>query len=129
MFVFGLKPLFLQQIAVIEMEGAIGQRLKAGEYVKLLRSIEENERIRSVVLDIDSPGGSAPGSNYLYLAIKSLDAYVRIEQDRMEVVVERRAGSLWSLERVCGPEGMVRLPTVGIELPLSELYERVKFHR
>jgi protease IV len=74
MFVFGLKPRVLQQIAVIEMEGAIGPRLKAGDYVKLLRSIEENDRIRSVVLDIDSPGGSAPGSNYLYLAIKSLAA-------------------------------------------------------
>jgi protease-4 len=54
------------------MEGAIGPRLKPAEYVKLLRSIEENDRIRSVVLDIDSPGGSASGSNYLYLAVQSL---------------------------------------------------------
>lgn len=72
MFVLGLKPKPLQQIAVIEMEGAIGPRLKAGEYVKLLRSVEENDRIRAVVLDVDSPGGSAPASNYLYLAVQSL---------------------------------------------------------
>ena len=72
MLVMGLKPKPLQQIAVVEMEGAIGQRLKAGEYARLLRSIEENDRIRAVVLDIDSPGGSAPASNYLYLAVQSL---------------------------------------------------------
>ena len=72
MLVMGLKPKPLQQIAVVEMEGAIGPRIKAGEYVRLLRSIEENDRIRAVVLDIDSPGGSAPASNYLYLAVQSL---------------------------------------------------------
>jgi protease-4 len=72
MLVFGLQNRPLQHIAVVEMEGAIGPRLKPGDYVKLLRSIEENDRVRAVVLDIDSPGGSAPGSNYLYLAVQSL---------------------------------------------------------
>ena len=72
MLVLGLKPKPLQHIAVVEMEGAIGPRLKAGDYAKLFRSIAENDRIRAVVLDIDSPGGSAPASNYLYLAVQSL---------------------------------------------------------
>jgi protease-4 len=60
------------QIAVVEMEGPIGSRIKAGEYVKLLHSLEENDRVRAVVLDIDSPGGSATGSNYLHLGVSSL---------------------------------------------------------
>jgi protease-4 len=72
MLVLGLKPKSLQQIAVVEMEGAIGPRIKAGDYVRLLRAIEENDRIRAVVLDIDSPGGSATASNYLYLGVRSL---------------------------------------------------------
>lgn len=72
MLVAGLKARTLQQIAVIEMEGAIGPRLKPPEFVKLLRSIEDNDRIRAVVLDIDSPGGSATGSNYLHIAVSSL---------------------------------------------------------
>ena len=72
MFVAGLKPRQLQQIAIVEMDGAIGQRLKAAEYVKLFRQIEDNPRIRAVVLDIDSPGGSATGSNYLHLGVQSL---------------------------------------------------------
>src|SRR5438105_13924263 len=61
-----------QQIAVVEMEGAIGPGIKAGEFGKLFRSLEENSRIKAVVLDIDSPGGSATGSDYLYLALTAL---------------------------------------------------------
>jgi len=71
MFVIGLKAR-IQSVAVVEMEGAIGPRLKAAEYVKLFRTLEENEHVRAVVLDIDSPGGSATGSNYLYLGVKAL---------------------------------------------------------
>ena len=74
MLVLSLKSRALHQIAVVEMDGTIGPRLKPSEYVKLLRSLEENPRVKSVVLDVDSPGGSAPGSNYLYLAVKSLAA-------------------------------------------------------
>ncbi|HWO72734.1 MAG TPA: hypothetical protein VNN21_04180, partial [Dehalococcoidia bacterium] len=72
MFVLGLKARAIQHIAVVEMEGPIGPRLKAADYVKLFRQIEENDHVRAVVLDIDSPGGSATGSNYLYLAVRSL---------------------------------------------------------
>lgn len=74
MIVIGMNAKKLHQVAVVEIDGPIGTRVKANEYVKLLRSIEENNRIRAVVLDIDSPGGSASGSNYLYLAVKSLAA-------------------------------------------------------
>jgi protease-4 len=68
----GLKSRALEHIAVVELEGAIGPRLKPPAYVKLLRGLAEDERVRAVVLDIDSPGGSATGSNYLYLAVQSL---------------------------------------------------------
>src|SRR5215510_7103976 len=61
-----------QSIAVVEMDGAIGPRLKSTEYVKLFRSLQDNNSVRAVVLDIDSPGGSATGSNHLYLAVQAL---------------------------------------------------------
>jgi protease-4 len=73
MFIAGLKAK-THSVAVVEMEGAIGPRLKAAEYVKLFRHLESSDSVRAVVLDIDSPGGSAPGSNYLYLAVKALAA-------------------------------------------------------
>jgi protease-4 len=61
-----------QGIAVVEMDGAIGPGIKAPDFARLFRNIEENSRIRAVVLDIDSPGGSATASDYLYLAITAL---------------------------------------------------------
>ncbi len=74
MIVVGLKARATQSIAVVEMEGPIGPRIKANEYVKLFRGLEDNDHVRAVVLDIDSPGGSATGSSYLHLAVKSLAA-------------------------------------------------------
>jgi Uma2 family endonuclease len=62
-----------------------------------------------------------------YLQLASLEAYVRIEQDRAEVVVERRTPEGWKSERVIGLEGVVKLLTLEIALPLTELYERIKF--
>ncbi len=62
-----------------------------------------------------------------YLQLPSLQAYVRIEQARPEVVVDRRTPEGWKSERVSGLDAVVRLPELGIELPLAELFERVKF--
>ena len=62
-----------------------------------------------------------------YLQIESLEGYVRIEQKRAEVIVERRTPESWKVERAVGLGGIARLPSLEIELPLSELYERVTF--
>ncbi len=62
-----------------------------------------------------------------YLQLPSLLAYVRIEQSKPEVVVDRRTPEGWKSERVSGLDAVVRLPELGIELPLAELFERVTF--
>ena len=62
-----------------------------------------------------------------YLQLASLEAYVRIEQSRPEAVVEFRTVEGWKRERVIGVGGIIRLPTLEIELSLAELYERVVF--
>ena len=62
-----------------------------------------------------------------YLHLPSLEAYVRIEQGRPEALVEFRTLEGWRRERITGIEGIIRLPTLEIELSLAELYERVQF--
>ena len=62
-----------------------------------------------------------------YLQLPSLQAYVRIEQARPEVVVDRRTPDGWKSEVVSGLGGVVRLPALGLELALAELFERVNF--
>lgn len=59
-----------------------------------------------------------------YLALPSLDAYVRIEQERREVIIERRTIEGWQRE-VLSADAVVRLPTVKVEFPVAELYERL----
>jgi protease-4 len=72
MIAFGLGSRRIQQIAVVEMEGMIGARMRPVEFVKLFRALQDNDRIRAVVLDVDSPGGSASASDLLYLAVQAL---------------------------------------------------------
>ena len=62
-----------------------------------------------------------------YLGINALQAYVCIAQDRPAISFDVRAPDGWKFEQVTGLDGIVRLPSLEIELPLAELYERVEF--
>ena len=61
-----------RRIAVIPVRGVIGGAVRTQETQKLLRRARDNERIRSVLLDIDSPGGSAVSSEQLYVSVRNL---------------------------------------------------------
>lgn len=67
-------PLFAPRVAVVEMYGTIGGAIRTHQYVPALKQLRENKRVRAVVLDIDSPGGSATVSDYLYTEIRKLAA-------------------------------------------------------
>ena len=60
------------RIAVTELFGAIGSPARTTEYVRMFRAMEENKRIRAVVIDIDSPGGGAGPSEYLYRSVAKI---------------------------------------------------------
>jgi protease-4 len=68
---------------VLEVHGVIGNHIKIPEYSRLLHSIATDRRLKALLLDIDSPGGSATGSEVLYREIqrvsemKPVYAYVR----------------------------------------------------
>ncbi|MEM8864492.1 MAG: Uma2 family endonuclease [Planctomycetota bacterium] len=62
-----------------------------------------------------------------YLAIPSLAVYLLIETDKPEVVAYRRSESGFQSELYRGQEAVIPLAEVDAELPLAELYERVKF--
>lgn len=62
------------RIAVVEVFGALGSSVRTAEFVRTFRALEENARVRAVVVDIDSPGGSAAASDYLHRALARLAA-------------------------------------------------------
>src|SRR5207248_2729456 len=59
-----------------------------------------------------------------YQQITGLAAYILVEQDRMALTVFRRAESGWSSEVVEGVSAVLKLPEIGVELPIERIYER-----
>ena len=75
-----LKP---GRVAIVRLYGPISGGPRAADWVETVRHLTKDRRVPAVVLDIDSPGGSAAASDYLYLALarlakaKPLVAHVR----------------------------------------------------
>lgn len=72
-----------KSIAIVEMHGVIGKTIPEPQYSRLLEKVERNDGIGALVLDIDSPGGSATASDLLYSQVQKLSqrkpvvAYIR----------------------------------------------------
>ena len=61
-----------------------------------------------------------------YRHIESLQHYVLIEQGEKQVEHYRRQEELWILAEMRDPEGRLALESIGCELPLAEVYDRVR---
>jgi ClpP class serine protease len=64
---FREMPLFLKRragVAVVEIEGVIGTRVRVPAYTRLFDSVAQSTRYRALLLDIDSPGGPPPARRF-----------------------------------------------------------------
>ena len=93
------------RVAVVELSGIIGPRLRARDATQLLRSVGQNPRYRAVVLDIDSPGGSVFASEDIYLAAR------RLAERRPLIAAIRGVGASGSYMVACAAERIVALPS------------------
>jgi protease-4 len=62
------------QVAIIRLQGPIGGSGRTNETIELAKRLRESTKVPAVVLDIDSPGGSATASDELFLAFERLAA-------------------------------------------------------
>lgn len=63
-----------------------------------------------------------------YRKVDSLREYVLIEQDRPHVMrFERQQDNTWVLWETDRMEETLKLPAIGCDLPLAEIYEKVEF--
>src|SRR3972149_9265299 len=67
-------PLGGPRIAVVEVYGTLGPQIRGPEFVRTLSALAQDSRVRSVVIDVDSPGGSAPVADSIYRALRHLSA-------------------------------------------------------
>ena len=61
-----------------------------------------------------------------YSSIPSLRVYVLVEQEAAAVVIHRRTDQGFVREVLEGLDAILSLPEIGVELPLSEVYEGVE---
>src|ERR671918_2638046 len=62
------------RVAILRLYGPIGGAGRTAEWIETARRLRESNRVPAVVLDIDSPGGSATASDDLFLALQRLAA-------------------------------------------------------
>jgi Uma2 family endonuclease len=63
----------------------------------------------------------------VYRQMESLEEYVLVSQLMPRVEIFKRQGNDWLFSKANGLEVTVRLESIGCELKLSEVYEKVKF--
>ena len=90
-----------RRIAVVELFGTIGGRVRSPEYERILTRVRENRRFGALVLDIDSPGGSVMASDYLYRQV------ARIAEEKPVVASVRGTGASGSYYIACAASKIV----------------------
>jgi protease-4 len=63
-----------RRIAVVQVRGAIGGAARTDDLIRTIGQARRNSRIRAVLIEIDSPGGTAIASEQLYMAVRRLAA-------------------------------------------------------
>lgn len=91
-------PLFKRRpgIAVVEMHGVIGTAIKEPDYSRIFERVASNRKIGALVLDIDSPGGSATASDLIYESVR------RVAQRKPVVAYIRGLGASGGYYIACG---------------------------
>ena len=92
-------------VAIIEIHGIIGNHVKIPEFSRLIDSVAGNQRLKALLLDIDSPGGSATGSEVLYRAIQ------RVAEEKPVYAYVRGMGASGGYYLACAASKVYALPT------------------
>ena len=102
-------PLFSSpRIAVMELFGVIGAPSRAVEQLRLIQSLRETDSVRSVVIDIDSPGGTVAASDYLHRSVRKL------AEKKPVIAFIRGTGASGGYMVGCAATKIVALPTAMI---------------
>jgi len=93
------------RIAVLEIAGAIGAQVRGPEMVRTIKALREDARVQAVVIEVDSPGGSASVSDAIYRGLQRLSA------KKPTVAFVGSVGLSGGYLAACGARKIVALPT------------------
>lgn len=93
------------KIAVLEISGAIGPQVRGPEMVRMIKHLREDPRVAAVVVEVDSPGGSAAVSDQIYRALQ------RLGKQKPVVAFTGTAALSGGYLIACAAQKIVSLPT------------------
>jgi len=93
------------RIAVLEISGAIGQQVRGMDLVRTIRGLTNDARVKAVVVQIDSPGGSAPVSDAIFRQLRKLS------KKKPTVASILGSGLSGGYLVACGTRHVIALPT------------------
>jgi len=92
-------------VAVVEVHGIIGTRVRIPVFERLFDTVARSKRYRALLLDIDSPGGSASGSEVLYYSLK------KVAERKPVVAYIRGIGASGGYYLCCAASRVTALPS------------------
>jgi protease-4 len=93
------------RVAIIRLYGPITGGERSADWIELVRRTRESKRIPAVVLDVDSPGGTASASDNMYVAL------ARLAEKKPLVAAIRGTGASGSYLAAIAAKRIVASPT------------------
>ena len=92
-------------VAVVELHGVIGTQIRAAAYSRIFEHVARSKAYRALLLDIDSPGGSAATSEALHRSI------ARVAETKPVLAYVRGIGASGGYYLSCAASQIYALPT------------------
>ena len=120
-------PWLVPRIGIVELFGVLGTTIRGPEYGRMLTTLRDDTRVRAVVVDIDSPGGSAAAAEQIHLDI------AKVAAKKPVVAFIRGSGLSGGYLAGCAATKVVAIPTamvgsigvISIRPVISELLQRL----
>ena len=90
---------------MLEVAGQIGVQVRGPEMVRTIKALREDHRVQAVVVEIDSPGGSASVSDAIFRALQ------RLSKKKPTVAFIGSSGLSGGYLIACGAQHIMALPT------------------
>lgn len=95
-----LRKASIPAVGILRIEGPIADSL---EYLDIIREFEEDDRVRAVILRIDSPGGKVGPSQEIY------EAVLRLKESKPVLASMSSAGASGAYYIACGADTVYAL--------------------
>ena len=120
-------PWLAPRIGIVELFGVMGATIRSPDYGRMFSALRDDARVRAMVVDIDSPGGSAAAAEQIHLGI------AKVAAKKPVIAFIRGSGLSGGYLASCAATKVVAIPTaivgsigvISIRPVISELLQRL----